>query len=77
MKLSEYIQKLQEIVKNNPEDANLEVIYARDDEGNGYQKVSFAPSLVFVYDIENYNIELCDKDEPGAKKMPTGAICIN
>lgn len=77
MKLSEYIQKLQEVVNHDPENANFEVIYARDDEGNGYQKVLFDPCLVLVYDIESRNIELWEKEGAKEGEMPQIAICIN
>jgi len=33
------------MIKNNPEIENYEVVYARDDEGNQYDKVIFTPSL--------------------------------
>ena len=44
MKLSEYIKELENLVKGNPQALDMEVIYAKDDEGNGYQYVGCAPS---------------------------------
>lgn len=45
MKVSEMIKNLQEFMKEN---GDLECWYARDDEGNGYQEVSYKPSLYYI-----------------------------
>lgn len=45
MKLSEYINQLQEFIKENPEAAEFEVCYAIDDEGNGYNDVYYTPTI--------------------------------
>lgn len=37
MKLREYLEELQEFVETFPECLDMDVIYSRDDEGNGYQ----------------------------------------
>lgn len=45
MKISEMIKNLQEFMA---EHGDLDCWYARDDEGNGYQQVYFAPSRYYV-----------------------------
>ena len=41
------------MVKNNPEIENYEVVYARDDEGNQYDKVIFTPTLMQMSNIND------------------------
>ena len=41
------------MIKNNPESENYEVVYARDDEGNQYDKVVFTPSLMQMSNIDD------------------------
>lgn len=45
MKLGQYIEHLQKIILDNPEAKDYDVIYAQDDEGNGYNGVNYAPSV--------------------------------
>ena len=62
MKLKEYIEKLQELYL---EHGDLELVYAVDDEGNYYNKVSYDPSIMSMCagdriseeDIEEYSSE--------------------
>jgi len=51
--LENYIKELQKIAKSHPSFAKLPMIYAEDDEGNGYQKVLNPPSLFSVENIED------------------------
>jgi hypothetical protein len=53
MKLKDYIEALAEFAKEHPESLDMDVVYSRDDEGNGYQKVHYTPSL------GNYDNEWC------------------
>ena len=67
MKVSEMIKNLQEFMNEN---GDLECWYARDDEGNGYQKVYYDPSLYYIdsdnevygnaEDIEDYDLTMED-----------------
>lgn len=54
MKFKDYLSKLNKLAAKSPEVLDFEAIYARDDEGNGYQSVSFDPSIVEVDDPEMY-----------------------
>lgn len=44
MKLKEYLDYLNKLVKDDPKLLDLEVIAAVDDEGNGYNPVLFHPT---------------------------------
>ena len=46
MKLSEYIEGLQEFLDEN---GDMDVYYSRDDEGNGYQAVGYTGTKFFRY----------------------------
>ena len=67
MTLNQYIKELQELVLQNPEHGDLEVVYSRDDEGNGFNKVHFGPSKgKFDEDDKDFDQE----GEPNA-------VCVN
>jgi len=77
MTVNEYVNNLTQLLKKNPEIAELEVIYAQDAEGNSYQKVFFSPSIMKTEGLENayvtgvINIDADEIDEE------TSALCIN
>jgi len=83
MKLKEYLKKLQEFVKDNPEVLEYEVIYAKDDEGNGYQSVNYPPSTIGYFNESEW--EFIDVDQfkeyeeytEAETKLTANAICIN
>ena len=74
MKFNEYLTELNKIAKKNPETLSMDVIYARDDEGNGYQQVSYKPSKGF-YDGDEFTGEAQFEEEEITEKP--NAICIN
>lgn len=45
MKLKEYTERLNQLSKNHPEASNYEVVTSRDDEGNGFNRVHYHPSI--------------------------------
>ena len=50
-KISELIKELQNIQKNN---GDLDCYYSVDDEGNGYRKIEYSPTIMFkLTDEEN------------------------
>ena len=53
MRLKEYINYLNEIVKKDKKALNLEVVYSCDDEGNRFDSVHYAPSI--QDDLEDFN----------------------
>jgi hypothetical protein len=66
MRLKQYIKKLNALEK---EHGDLIVVYSIDDEGNGYQKVEFDPTLMQVENIENQYLKTTDEGVP--------VICVN
>jgi len=66
MKLREYIEQLQKFAEMNPETLDMDVIYSRDDEGNGFQEVHYSPSKGYYEDME---FQEGDED--------VNAVCIN
>ena len=53
MKLKEFIENLNEFVKENPETLDMEVVTSIDDEGNGYSFVHYTPSKGVYEDVMN------------------------
>jgi len=71
MKLKDYIKQLQQVISANPKSADLDVIYAKDEEGNGFGHVYYSPTIGKYdgsYDFEGYDV--------GDKRKPN-AVCIN
>lgn len=85
MKLKEYIETLQEFVKQNPQALDYKVIYAKDDEGNGYQEIHYSPSVGHTedeYHIEDFlTVEYIDEmiEEGDCEKddYPLNSVCVN
>lgn len=63
MTLRDYIENLTEFVENNPGCLDLEVLAAKDDEGNGYTHVNYTPTLAYAGDLEDYVVEDVVSDE--------------
>lgn len=68
MKLKEYLESLQDLVKAHPQVLELPVIYSKDDEGNFYKNVHYTPSLTFFEDGEVDTV-----NHPDA----ANSVCIN
>ena len=45
MKLKEYVENLNKLLEERPDTADMDVVTSRDDEGNGYNLVYFAPTI--------------------------------
>jgi len=75
MTLREYLEELNEFVQTYPECLDMDVIYSRDDEGNGYQKVRYGPNKGIFEDREFIpadQLEEWDREED-----EINAVCIN
>jgi len=44
--LTEYVALINKLYHDHPELKELEVVYSRDDEGNGYDAVKFGPEAI-------------------------------
>ena len=77
MTLKEYALKLNEAAKKHP---NALVIYSKDDEGNDYQQVHFAPTLGHFNDHEwrSANDIRDEEADTGTKLgLKINAVCVN
>lgn len=72
MKASELIIDLKALIKVY---GDLDIIYATDDEGNGYDKVHYTPS-VYIFIAKDHIISKEDTIKKGEQFIPN-AICIN
>lgn len=75
MTLREYIEQLQNFALSNPETLDMDVIYSRDDEGNGFQEVHYSPSKGIYEDnefIASDQLEDYERDE-----NEVNSVCIN
>lgn len=66
MKFKKYLKKLNNLAKENPDALEMEVIAAKDDEGNGFNKVIYPPS-----------VGLFENGEFKAKDGEENAVCLN
>jgi len=75
MTLREFMENLNEFIKEHPESLDLQVITSGDDEGNYYNPVYYTPSTGFFEDGEftcSAHLEESDRDEDDIN-----AVCIN
>ena len=71
MRLKEYIEKLQELYL---EHGDLELVYAVDDEGNYYDKVSYDPGIINMCGEDRISEEDIEEYSPEEIKQ---YVCIN
>lgn len=78
MDLNEYIEQLINFRDEDPKNGKLTVIYAKDDEGNGYQRVHYGPtSGIFEEDDDIFYSNEEDFEEYDMSKDDINAVCIN
>lgn len=76
MKLKEYIDNLNQLVKEKPELLELDVIYAKDAEGNGFEELYYGPTVgCFTEDFEFVSLDQYEDHE--LDETNTNSICIN
>lgn len=77
MTLEEYINNLNEFVKENPAALQMTVVYSKDDEGNGYQRIYYTPTIgQFDENEDEFQSENnLKKDE--VEEYELNAVCIN
>lgn len=82
MKLKEYLEKLNQLAYNNQELLEYDVVYSRDDEGNGYQEVCYDPSAGYLdedgywHSLENMNNE-SEYYEENYPDAVVNSVCVN
>ena len=75
MKLREYLEELQEFVETFPECLDIEIVYSRDDEGNGYQRVYYGPTKGIFEDSDFISADQLEDYE--REESEINAVCIN
>ena len=72
------MEKLNNLAKRYP---NLEVIYASDDEGNGYNYVSYEPSIGYFDkedgEYEAFSNSITTDEEVQLTEDLCNVVCIN
>lgn len=63
MKLREYLEALNQLVKDNPQALDMEVVYAKDDEGNGCQYVVCVPSELQFISEGGYYLDMIHPED--------------
>ena len=67
MKLLEFAENINKLLKDRPETAYFDVVTSRDDEGNGFNLVYYSPS------VGSYN----ENDKEFSEEKKLNAVCIN
>ena len=66
---------LQKFAEENPETLEFEVIYAEDDEGNGYGNIVYSPSKGVFNEGEFFTENNLEEEDYQLSDM--NAVCIN
>jgi hypothetical protein len=77
MKLKEHLKNIQKLIKENPEAEDYEVISSIDDEGNGYNRVHFIPTIGIYDKNVNEFIPTSQVDEWDREESEVNSVCIN
>lgn len=81
MTLKEFLEGIDNFVKENPEVLDLQVVTSKDDEGNGYNPVYYTPTMGLYEDRDFTPYKKEDKDDYPTtayiEKDEINAICIN
>jgi hypothetical protein len=80
MTLREFLENIEKKVKEDPRILELNVLYSKDDEGNGFERIYYGPTLGFFDDSDREFYDAGSEDfeeEYGYTKEHINAICIN
>ena len=69
MKLKDYMEKLEALLKDHPEAAEFEVVTSKDDDGTGFNRVYYAPCVGHYEDG--------DFEEETSSCEVSNAVCLN
>ena len=75
MKLKQYLEQINNLIKENPNALEMEVITSKDDEGNGFNPVYYTPSKGIFEDREFISYEQYEDWE--REESETNAVCVN
>ena len=74
MKLRQYLDELNELVEENPAALEYEVVYAKDDEGNGFEETHYGPSMGLFEGSEFTPADVLDEED---RVEDANSVCIN
>ena len=78
MTLKEYVDNLNKILADNPKAAEYEVVTSIDDEGNGYNRINYGPTLGILFDYNEFSpYDPDDEDNEEFVEDDINAICVN
>ena len=75
MKFKTFIENCVKYAKEHPETLEMDVVYSKDDEGNGFGMIHYNPCVGLYEDRE-----FTDKDafdDWDVEGDPSNAVCIN
>lgn len=75
MTLKEFMENLNEFIKENPETLEMEVVTSKDDEGNGYNRVYYTPSKGMYEDGDFISFD--SLEDYGKDEDEINAVCLN
>lgn len=76
MTLKEYLKDLNNLAEQTPEILDMEVVTSIDDEGNGFNRVSYTP-CIGRYDSDDRDFTNKDNDEDPIGIDECNAVCLN
>lgn len=76
MKLKEYIDNLNQLVNERPELLELDVIYAKDEEGNGFEELYYGPTVGCLTEDREF-VPFDQYEDFELDETNTNSICIN
>ena len=78
MKFKEFLEKANQFAKDHPEALEMDTVYSRDDEGNGFQEVYYEPQMgIFDHKEHEFKNNLEDMEEYDQSEEDFNAVCIN
>lgn len=77
MKLKEFIANLNKMAEENPDILEFEVITSKDDEGNGFDKVIYDPSVGHFDPDDRDFTPIEDMEEYHEGSETELVICVN
>jgi hypothetical protein len=79
MKLEEYTNALNKMIKDNPEAKNYELIYSSDSEGNSFHPVEWLPTTGFYSEDGDFIPEdhFDEWQEDYDASLEINSICLN
>ncbi len=82
LKFKEYVDNLNKLLADNPKYGDLDVVYSKDDEGNGFQHIYYGPTIgihdgEYQGDFKQYDTDPDVDPEDTCTKEEINAVCIN